>query len=236
VDISRNTPYGRDNAGLAQSGPTGQDKEDRHMRRLALIGLPLLLAGCNYVGNPYDGFGGFLGDTATFNTNPNKPVGSADNMRRVGGDMVDSEPLLPESGNIWPGPLPPARSLSDLQRMPPEEPSAQPPIDQQPSYVPPRPPRGSSTPPNPNPRAASPMSANPPPPPSAAVPPQMPPLNPTGRTLQTPNGPVSTIMGGNGVETFIQPGGRSGVVINNGNGTSTLIGTDGSTITVPATR
>jgi hypothetical protein len=80
------------------------------------------------------------------------------------------------------------------------------------------------------------MSANPPPPPSAAVPPQMPPLNPTGRTLQTPNGPVSTIMGGNGVETFIQPGGRSGVVINNGNGTSTLIGTDGSTITVPATR
>jgi hypothetical protein len=200
------------------------------MRRLALIGLPLLLAGCNYVGSPYEGFGGFLGDVHSIHVNPNKPLGSADNLRRVSGAEVETEPLLPESGNIWPGPLPPARSLSDLQRDPMSDPTTQ-----QPSYgAPQQPPRGSSTPPNPG--NAAPMSANPPPRPNAAAPPPQPPLSSTGRILQTPNGPVPTIQGGNGVETFSQPGGRNGVVINNGNGTSTMIGTDGSTVTVPATR
>jgi hypothetical protein len=208
------------------------------MRRLALIGLPLLLAGCNYVGSPYDGFGGFLGDVHNFELNPNKPVGGADNMRRVSGDVVDTEPLMPEAGNIWPGPLPPPRNMFDLQNAPPDDslggPQAQPPGERPPGQAQPRP-RGSSTP-DFNPGAAAPRPANPQPRPNAAIPPPLPPLSPTGRTLQTPNGPASTIQGGNGVETFIQPGGRSGVVINNGNGTSTLLGTDGSTITVPATR
>lgn len=212
------------------------------MRRFALIGLPLLLAGCNsYVGSPYDGFGGFLGDVHSFKINPNKPMGDADNMRRVSGDVVETEPLMPEEGNIWPGPLPPPRSLSDLQRAPLDDPSAQPPPyrqpDQQPGATPPRQPRGSSTPPSLlDPRTTAPVAPHPQPRPNASVPPPLPPLSPTGRVLQTPNGPTNTIQGGNGVETFIQPGGRSGVVINNGNGTSTLLGTDGSSTTVPATR
>lgn len=85
------------------------------MRHIALISL-VLLAGCDYVGNPGAGFGGFMGDTVSFQTNPNMPVGNAPNMERVMGRPSDTPPLLPEPGNVWPGPLPPAKTLSDLQR------------------------------------------------------------------------------------------------------------------------
>jgi hypothetical protein len=85
------------------------------MRHIALISL-LLLAGCDYVGNPGAGFGGFMGDTVSLHTNPNRPIGDAPNMQRVMGSASDAAPLLPESGNVWPGPLPPAKTLSDLQR------------------------------------------------------------------------------------------------------------------------
>jgi hypothetical protein len=85
------------------------------MRHIALISL-VLLAGCDYVGNPGAGFGGFMGDTVSFHSNPNQPVGNAPNMQRVMGRTADVQPLLPEPGNVWPGPLPPAKTLSDLQR------------------------------------------------------------------------------------------------------------------------
>ena len=56
------------------------------MRRTALLGLTLLLPACeNYVGNPLDGFGGFIADTHSFHTNPNRPPGDAPNMLRVEG-------------------------------------------------------------------------------------------------------------------------------------------------------
>jgi hypothetical protein len=92
-----------------------RSKDHSPMRHIALISL-VLLAGCDYAGNPGAGFGGFIGDTVSFHTDPNRPVIDSPNMQRVMGRQVDTAPLLPESGNVWPGPLPPAKTMSDLQR------------------------------------------------------------------------------------------------------------------------
>ena len=194
------------------------------MRRFAPIVLPiLLLAGCaSYVGNPADGLGGFLGDTFSWRGNSNRPSVDSANARRVMGVEVEAEPLREESGNIWPGPLPPARSMSDLQRDLGGTPA---PIDAMPA-------RGSSTPlatmaaPPAAPRAIAPQPA--PQPAVAAL--------PAGRVLQTPAGPATTNIGTNGVETFTLPTGRTGIVMPNANGTLTLIGPDGTTQTIPAPR
>jgi hypothetical protein len=93
------------------------------MRRLASIGLLLAMTGCSYVGypndyvgNPLAGGGGFLADTHTFNRGPNRVQGDSDNIRRVSGENPTSDPLLPESGNVWPGPLPPDMTLGDIEK------------------------------------------------------------------------------------------------------------------------
>ena len=67
-------------------------------------------------------------------------------MRHAQGFSAAVDPLLPEPGNVWPGPIPPDKSLNDIQR---EQNSEQSKIDQSnPPPPPPRaPPRGSSTPP-----------------------------------------------------------------------------------------
>lgn len=83
---------------------------------ILLLG-PLLLAGCaTHVGNPADGMGGFLGDVFSLRGNPNRPQVDSPNVRRVMGAVVEVEPLQPEPGNVWPGPLPPAKTIADLQR------------------------------------------------------------------------------------------------------------------------
>ena len=180
-----------------------------------------LLAGCStLIGNPTDGMGGFLVDVIRLSGNPNRPSVDSRNARRVMGTEVQTEPLESETGNIWLGPLPPARTMSDMQR---EMGGNLPPIDA-PS------PRGSSTPPAP---AATPVSL-PPARPIAPQPTAQP--VPAGRVLQTPAGPATTVIGSNGVETFTLPGGRTGIVMPNANGTLTLIGPDGTTQTIPAPR
>ena len=193
------------------------------MRRIAPVLLStVLLAGCaSHVGNPADGLGGFLGDVLRLSGNPNRPAVDSPNARRVMGAEVVAEPLESEAGNIWPGPLPPARSMSDMQR---EMGGSLPPIDA-PS------PRGSSTPPAP---AATPAAL-----PAARLPaagPVAPQPMPSSRVLQTPGGMATTSIGSNGVETFTLPGGRTGIVMPNANGTLTLIGPDGTTQTIPAPR
>jgi hypothetical protein len=208
------------------------------MRRLALIGLTLMLPGCAYVGNPFSGFGGFIGDTHSFRTNPNRPTGNSENMRRSEGIEGRVEPLLPEPGNVWPGPTPPEPTLSDLQRQQNQEqvPPQQPPEQnqqqqQQQQQQPNRRPRGSSTPP-PSVQPGLPTVEGAPAP-TPAPPGQAP---PTGQVFQTPNGPVVSNPGNNGIQTFTAPRGGQGIVIPNGNGTSTLIGPDGSVTTVPNPR
>jgi hypothetical protein len=191
------------------------------MRRLALLLLPALLTGCaTMVGNPADGLGGFLGNTASLKSNPNRPDVESPNARRVMGAADEVEPLETEPGNVWPGPLPPARTMSDMQR----EMSGLPPIDA---------PRGSSSPP-----PSQPAASVAPRPPAARPAPAPPPAPaPVGsRILQTPAGPAITTIGSNGVETYTLPSGRTGIVMPNANGTLTLIGPDGTTQTIAAPR
>jgi hypothetical protein len=198
------------------------------MRRIALLLVPTLLAGCgSYVGNPTDGMGGLLGNTFSLGSNPNRPIVESPNARRVMGAAEDVEPLVPEPGNVWPGPLPPARTMSDMQR----EMSGLPPIDAPRATTPFDTSRGSSSPPPPPPAASA-------PPPPARVPPGQPAAAaaPGGRVLQTPAGPAITTIGSNGVETYTLPSGRTGIVMPNANGTLTLIGPDGTTQTVAAPR
>jgi hypothetical protein len=87
------------------------------MRRIALLGLILLLPGCKYAGNPFDGFPGFIADTHSFHLNPNAPVAQSENERLVRGEDVTVEPLLPEKGNVWPGPPAPIPTLQDVQKL-----------------------------------------------------------------------------------------------------------------------
>lgn len=186
------------------------------MRRLFPLGLLFLLPACSYVGNPFDGFGSFIGDTVTFHTKANQPQGDAPNMLRVTGQEAPSEPLLPEPGNVWPGPLPPARTLSDLAHDPNLMPGT-----------------STMTPLAPTP-TVPPLRMAPPPPnqPGASASPNQPGAS-VGRVLQTPSGPAITSIGNNGVETFTMPNGRTGIVVNNGNGTATLNGADGATMIAP---
>ncbi len=168
-------------------------------------------------GNPTAGMGNFLGDTISFNTNPNRPVGDAPNVQRVMGKGYEPEPLLPEPGNVWPGPLPEPKTLSDLQKegtlgSADPAPAAAP-------VVAPRPvPRASAAP------VAAPIGTAP------TIP------TPRGRVLQTPAGPGVTTMGPNGIETIMLPNGQQGTVMQNQNGTANILMPDGRSFSVPYPR
>lgn len=187
------------------------------MRRLLPLAALLALAACDsYVDSPVDGFGNFIGDTLTFSLNPNRPDGDAANMLRVTGQGVTPEPLKPEDGNVWPGDLPPIKTLADLQKEGPT------PLGDVP---------GSPSLPTTRSPVVPPLSIAPPP---ASQPTPGP--KPQSRVFQTPSGPVVTSIGGNGIETFTSANGMTGTVINNGNGTATLIRADGTSSVVPVPR
>ena len=101
------------------------------MRRIASIGFILALAGCgitdkiagssfptpaDYVGNPVSGMGVLFVDTHTPVRNPNRPASDAENVKRMTGQTVVAEALLPDVGNVWPGPFKPDPTLSDVAR------------------------------------------------------------------------------------------------------------------------
>ena len=77
------------------------------MRRSAIV-LPLLLAGC--------GFDDFFGNTHTFRATPNAPLGESETMLNARGVITEEAPLQPEPGNIWPGPIKPIPTLSELEQ------------------------------------------------------------------------------------------------------------------------
>ncbi|WP_086638572.1 hypothetical protein [Acetobacter okinawensis] len=80
------------------------------MRKAALLGVCVLMSGCA-------GFEKVLSDTHTFpGENPNAPTGADLNMRRVQGQAVREVPILPQGGNIWPGPPDPLPTLEDVAR------------------------------------------------------------------------------------------------------------------------
>lgn len=200
------------------------------MRRLALLGFVLLLPGCT-------GFLDFVGNTMTYGTNPNAPVGDSENMRRARGLDASIEPIVPEPGNIWPTTAAPMPTLQDYEKggfQPPPSgvPFAPDHREPTPEGLPPGPPpRGSSTPPpNVQPGPAQPEEVKPP---SISTAP--PPPSQSGQSVQLRRG-TGTISGGtSGYQTLSTPQGPA-VIVPNGNGTSTVIHSDGSIETIPTPR
>jgi hypothetical protein len=80
------------------------------MRRIALVSLTML-SGC--------GYNTWWNPPFTTGFSPNTPVTTSVNMSRVKGQGVAVTPLTTEPGDIWPGPLPPPKTLQDLERQSP---------------------------------------------------------------------------------------------------------------------
>ena len=188
------------------------------MRRLALLGLCLGLAGCGQSSGIHLPF--------VSGADPYAPTGTSETVRRVQGHASAAAPLRPTPGNVWPGPIKAQPTLETLEQQPMELPN-------QPS--PPPLPRGSSTPP----------SALPPVPSVPRVPPV--PKTETGipapsggpssaTTIPTRDGQAVPSGGTGAYRTVTLPNGTTGVMVPNGNGTSTIIRADGSVETVPTPK
>ena len=81
------------------------------MRRIALLSLTPMLAGC--------GYNTWWNAPFTTGRSPNTPVQTSENLARAAGRGVAVTPLTTEPGDIWPGPLPPPISLQELSRKSP---------------------------------------------------------------------------------------------------------------------
>ncbi len=205
------------------------------MWRIALFGLVLSVAGC--------GADTWASAPFTTGTNPNRPPGDSENLRRAMGEIVPVRPLTPEPGDIWPGPLPPPPTLQDLEKQSNLQPGPEQPVPGSPNAMeqqeqrPARPPpRGSSTPPGSTQPGLAPLPKVSPASPSSAPPAAPPARNPSGQVVQTPSGPGVTSGGTSGYQTLTAPGGGNAIVVPNGNGTSTIIYSDGRIETVPTPR
>jgi hypothetical protein len=204
------------------------------MRRIALLSFMLTLGGC--------GYNTWWNPPLTGGYNPNAPAANSENINLVLGRAATIQPMTTEPGDIWPGPLPPAPTLEDLETQgnltpQPEQPVPGSPLNRgtMPSLSP-NPSNGSSTPPGNSQPGLPPL--NPAPPLSSyAAPPAAPPTRvPGGQVIQTPSGPSVTTGGGPGYQTTIQPGGGQSIVVPNGNGTSTVIHADGRIETIPTPK
>jgi hypothetical protein len=78
------------------------------MRRIALVSLTMMLSGC--------GYHTWWNPPFVTSQNTNLPVSNSVNMSRVRGEGVAVKPLTTEPGDIWPGPLPPPKTLQDMER------------------------------------------------------------------------------------------------------------------------
>lgn len=209
------------------------------MRRIAPLVLLLALGGCGYQ----------TWSELPFNAGPNrnKPVGNSETMRRVEGQPVQVAPLMPQPGDVWPGPPPPVPTLADIEKQTnlqplPEEPVPGSPQNMgtapgAPPSVPPVPTPGSSTPP-----ALQSLGGAPPPvvppsaPPSVAVPPPPSGVPAPGTTVPTSRGTGVVTGGTKGYQSMTMPNGGSAIVIPNGNGTSTVIHSNGTIETIPTPK
>ena len=144
------------------------------MRPLVLLGLtsmltlPLASCGDTWWNPPFTG--GY---------NPHLPVVDSDNMRRVMGLDVPTAALQNEPGNVWPGPLPPTPTLSDLDTQGGAT-----------ALPPPFAPRPTTPPPLPNTPARPRVDVSP------------------GATASAPSGTPIVVPNGNGTSTVIHPDGR----------------------------
>ncbi len=205
------------------------------MRRIVFIGLALALNGC--------GFNAWWTPPFVGNSNPNLPVSDSENMQRVLGARTSVEPMTTEPGDIWPGQLPPAPTLKDLEQSSglsaqPEAPVPGSPLSRGLTgpLPAPNPTSGSSTSPGSNAPGLPPLRTAPPLS-SYSAPAASPPSNgSTGQVMQTPSGPSVITGGGPGYQTTTSPGGGQSIVVPNGNGTSTVIHADGRIETIPTPK
>ncbi len=79
------------------------------LRVLAMIGLALCLAGC--VSERH-----FAADTLWPFGNPNAPKVTSETGERALGRTPDVTPIPPQAGDVWPGPVQPMPTLSDVQK------------------------------------------------------------------------------------------------------------------------
>jgi len=186
------------------------------MRRSALLCCTLvassLLAGCT-------GTGVFFDHTFSwFGNNPNAPAGNSEMFLRLRGEPVTITPLLPETGNVWPGPQKPDPTLQELEAQQQKAGATPAVVGGGTGHQQPRP-AGSGAP---APAVVTPGTA----PTGMVSPPQ-----------RTRNGTAIDTTGGQKVPGYrdLQPAppAGKGILVPNGNGTSTLIGPDGSVSTVP---
>ena len=77
------------------------------MRLASSLILILGLSGCGY----NTGWNALL----TGGYDSHRPVEESENMHRVLGDTFAAQTITTEPGDIWPGPLPPAPTLKDLE-------------------------------------------------------------------------------------------------------------------------
>jgi hypothetical protein len=201
------------------------------MRRFAVLGLALLLPGCSGVGT-------YLGDTFTWpGVKPTAPLGNSETLDEANGGAVAVSPMLPQPGDIWPGPPAPIPTLGDIERMNNINPEAPPPAEEPalPAHRQPTP-QSSPTAPENNQPPLAPLSPAPPPnlpPPAISSAPPSP-----GTTVQTPQGPRPVTGSTGSITTVAPPPGSTGqsILIPNGNGTSTLISPNGTVTTVPTPK
>jgi len=200
------------------------------MRSGAFLGLLLLLAGCSG-----SGFGSFLGSTFSFNGDPSRPVGTAENLQRANAaPVVTATPIAIQPGDVWPGPIKPLPSLADIAKTLPETQGTPvlPPVPVNPPEPLPlrNPPPAVATPPSAAPTVGGPPATESP---STS---QYQPSVKVGTTIQTSHGPEKISGGTGNFLTLTTPGGQyGGILVPNGNGTSTIIRPDGSveTVTTP---
>ena len=177
------------------------------MRRLAVLFPMLLLSGC--------GFGHFLGDSFTLpGADPNAPIGDSENMLRVRSQQVAIVPLLPEPGNVWPGPPPPEPTLSDIQRQQNQQPVTPPAVPALPDHRQPQPGGRLATP-------------------GQQQAPFLPGLSTTPAPTPAPGPGLAGTPAPPPVNNFRQSPSTGNIVIPNGNGTSTVIGPNGAVSTIP---
>jgi hypothetical protein len=205
------------------------------MRQIASLALLLAVAGCA------DGFNAWNNLPFSTGTNPNMPSVDSENMRRVQGASPTVEPLTPEPGDVWPGPIQPPPTLEDIEKLggtgtgpvPQLSPGSAAPPSQ--ALYPPLPSQAPATQlPGQSTVTGTPNSATPPPAAPNVTAPS--PAPSPGTTVPTSRGQGVTTGGTSGYQTLTTPGGGQAILVPNGNGTSTIIYPDGRVETVPSPK
>ncbi|HQT66523.1 MAG: hypothetical protein B7Z78_05680 [Rhodospirillales bacterium 20-60-12] len=212
------------------------------MRRLSFVALTLLLGGCS-------GLGHYMGDTAWPFGNPNSPaneaheatpMGQSLTMQRALGHDVPVATITPQPGDVWPGPVKPIPTLSEVQQ------NMNTPLGQMYEQTP-TPPAASGVPLTvPTYTVPSGAVARPAGPDQSDIDfkaPTQPAPAPgatqgqadIGRVLIGPAGPIGIITGGTPSAQQVAPidGKGGGILMPNGDGTATLVEANGHIITMP---